>query len=193
MKRRQHAYTLIELLVAITIIAVLVTIAISGYKAIQMKALCLKDMAQMRKIGHAIMARAGENNGYFYSREEIGNSSYRAYRDRYSLCQVIDPWLQDPSVWMSPRPHPKLEKYGNSYAWSRSTDVTQKPLGNQKNLGNVLLLWNAHTYTIPSVLNVPESSSNGGPRNAPKQYYFYPWKNGKAINWLYADGHVETR
>lgn len=187
------AFTLVELLVTIVILAILATIGFSGYNAIKLKALCVKDIAQMRKIGNGVLARAAENNGYFYTREEIGNSSFRAYEDRFSLCQVIDPWLEDEQVWMSPRPNPKLVRYGNTYAWSRAPDVTQKSLGMQKNLGKLLLIWNAHTFTIPSVRNVAETASNGGPRNASKQYYYYPWKNGTAINWLYADGHVETR
>jgi prepilin-type N-terminal cleavage/methylation domain-containing protein len=190
--RRIDGFTLIEILVVVVVGLVLAAGSLVAFTKIKEKANCVRCAGQMRQIGAAALTRAGDNNGRIYTREEIGNSSYRSYDDSLSLCQLLDPYLSDKEIWMSPGAHPRLAPFENSYAWSRAGNLTDGPLATVANPGNTVLLWNNHTFTMPSAKNVPEGS-NGGPRNARSSLYYYPWKSRTALNWLYLDGRVETR
>jgi prepilin-type N-terminal cleavage/methylation domain-containing protein len=191
---RQHdrGFTLIEILVVVVVGLVLAAGSLVAFTKIKEKANCVRCANQMRQIGGAALTRAGDNNGRVYTREEIGNSSFRVWDDSLSLCQLLEPYLGDKQIWMSPGAHPRLVPFENSYAWSRASGITDGPLATVANPGNTVLLWNNHTFTMPSAKNVPEGS-NGGPRNANRSLYFYPWKSRTALNWLYLDGRVETR
>lgn len=189
---QRDGFTLIELLLVVLVGLVLAAGSMMAFTKLKEKANCVKCASQMRQIGAAALTRAGEYHGRIYTRKEIGNSSFRVYEDSLSLCQLLDPYLADKSVWMSPGAHPRLIPFENSYAWSRASGVTENSLAAIANPGNTVLLWNNHTFTMPSARNVPEGS-NGGPRNASHAMYHYPWKGRTALNWLYVDGRVETR
>lgn len=156
------------------------------------RALCARDIGQQRNIGAAILARAVDNDGRLYTKDEIGNSSFRVYNDKLSLCQIVLPYLNNKSIWTSPRPHPRTVAYGNSYAWSRATAITNAIVGSTANLNNIILIWNNDAYITPSPMNYPDPGSQGGPTLASAANQKKPWQNGTAKNWLYADGHVET-
>jgi prepilin-type N-terminal cleavage/methylation domain-containing protein/prepilin-type processing-associated H-X9-DG protein len=190
-RRPARGFTLVELLVGVALVAVLATFAVMGFARILERARCVRCMGQMRQIGVALASRAQDSNGRFYSREDIGNSSYRAWGDPLSLCQVLEPFLNSKDVWMSPGAPKRLHRHENSYAWSRANVITEQPQMSIANPSRTVLLWNNHTFTLPSVNGVPEGST-GGPRNASRAYYHFPWQGGSALNWLYVDGHVET-
>jgi hypothetical protein len=72
--------------------------------------------------------------------------------------------------------------------------VVDRPiLGSPSDLKDLVLLWNNHSYITPSPMNYPDPSPNGGPSSASAANQVKPWRRGKAQNWAYADGHVETR
>ena len=60
---QRHAFTLVEMLVAIAIIAVLASLAVFGTQSMLEKAADAKDMNNLRQIGTAISTFAGNNNG----------------------------------------------------------------------------------------------------------------------------------
>lgn len=188
----KSAFTLVEMLVVIVIISILSTLGFKLTGVVKDRAMMVKDIGQLKEIGSALLVRAEENNGFFYSKNEIGNSSYRVYTDKKSLCQILLPYLDKQEVWTSPKPLPQTEKYKNSYAWSRSKNVTEKSIANNTSIGNTILLWNNHNYLTPSPANRVDPGTSGGPQSSPKNYHQKPWKNGKAQNWLYADGRVLT-
>ena len=186
-------FTLVELLVAIAVIAVLATITfLLGSRMIE-RANLVVDIGKMRNINSGILARACENNGIAYSRKEVGNSSYRAWDDSLSLCKVLEEYLPGEDAWLSPVSTGFQERNKNSYAWSRAANVTENRIDTVDNPQNTITIWNSYCYTLPSVRNVPDGGTNGGPRTAPRQYWSKPWKRGTAVNWFYLDGHVETR
>ena len=185
-------FTLVEILSVGAILMILVLVALMAIPKAVERARCVRCGGQMRQLGASMILRAQENHGRFYTKDEIGNSSYREYSDPLSLCQVLADYVTDKQLWMSPGAPARLKQYENSYAWSRAKNVTETSLGAIEKASNTILLWNNHTYTLPSIRNVPEGST-GGPRNANSAYYFFPWRNGKALNYLYADGHIETR
>ncbi len=183
--------TLVEVLVVISIIAVLATfVFIFARRSIE-KAKHAVDMEKMRQIGNAMVARSVENNNRCYSKDDVGNSMYREWKDPLSLCQVLCEYLPGEDAWISPAANKRQKNLKNSYAWTVSTNITGKALSQIENPQNNILLWNNFGYTLPSVYNVPEGTT-AGPRQAPKQYHHRPWNGGKAANWYYLDGHVET-
>lgn len=194
-----QGFSLVELSIAVVAASVLGFVGFSWYQSAIDDAMCTKDVVQLRQIGTAVIARANDNAGYLYSKEEIGNSSYRVYNDKLSLCQILLPYLNSKSVWTSPRPHPRTVAYGNSYAWTRNETILSTPMhainsiSNTRRLSNTLILWNNHSFITPSPMNYPDPSPNGGPSNASAANQKKPWKRGTAQNWLYLDGHIETR
>jgi prepilin-type N-terminal cleavage/methylation domain-containing protein len=190
-RRSARAFTLIELLFALVIIGILASLGFGLFGIIQTKAHHIKDVAQLKEIGVALISRSQDNNGFFYTKNEIGNSSYRAYDDPMSLCQILLPYLDSPETWISPRDHPRTYRFKNSYAWSRANNVTKKSTAANPSLGNTILLWNNATFTEVTPKG-RVAGGNGGPANASKEYHVKPWKGGTAQNWLYADGRVMT-
>jgi prepilin-type processing-associated H-X9-DG protein len=149
------------------------------------------DISKMRQIGSAMIARSVENNDRCYSKEEIGNSMYREWKDPLSLCQVLKDYLPGEEAWISPAANKRQKRYSNSYAWSVSPNLTGKTLSQIASPRNTILLWNNFAYTLPSVHAVPEGST-AGPRQAPRAYHHRPWNGGRDVNWYFLDGHVET-
>ncbi len=58
-----HAFTLIELLIVIAIIAVLAGIALPVFSSIQLTAKRTQSLSNMRQLGTALLAYSGDNNG----------------------------------------------------------------------------------------------------------------------------------
>lgn len=187
----RHGFTLTEVLVVIAIIAVVALMAFHFASRALERAKFAVDLGQMRQIGSAIIARSVENNDRCYSKDEIGNSMYREWKDPLSLCQVLDEYLPGETSWIGPAANKRQKTYQNSYAWSVAANLTTKNISQISNSNNTILLWNNFGYTLPSVYNVPEGPT-AGPRQASKQYHYRPWNGGKKVNWFYLDGHVET-
>jgi prepilin-type processing-associated H-X9-DG protein len=54
------------------------------------------------------------------------------------------------------------------------------------------LVWDNYTMALPSVFAVHEGSE-GGPPAVSQKLRYYPHDARKRVNYLYLDGHVETR
>ena len=188
---RRPGFTLTEVLVVLTTIAVIALLAFQLISRSMEKARFAVDIGKMRQIGSAMVARSVENNDRCYSKDEIGNSMYREWKDPLSLCQVLSEYLPGETAWVGPAANRRQKSYQNSYAWSVSPNLTTKNLSQITSPQNTILLWNNFGYTLPSVYNVSEGST-AGPRQAPKQYHHRPWNRGRDVNWYYLDGHVET-
>lgn len=190
---RIRGFTTVELLVGLAIISVLGSLVTWGLRSALERAHEVKNMANLRTLGGAIHSFAADRNGYLWTREEIGFSSFRERDDPLGLPFLLRDYAHNPSVWWNPAGRPALKEYGNNYAWSRSANVTSTPLysGTSKPAKTVVV-WDNHTMTLPSVHGVNEPPS-GGPRAAPAMYRRWPHRNGTALGWLYLDGHVEIR
>lgn len=192
-RRLLPGFTLTELLVCLSITSVLaVAIFMISSRALE-RARRVVDISQMRQINSAILSRAVERNGIAYTRDEVGNSSYRQWDDDLSLCQVLEEYISNEQLWICPNSTKRQQLLGNSYAWSRAKNLTETPIAALEKPENTLTLWNAFSYTLPSVRNVPDGGANGGPRVAGKQYQYRPWDRNSAVHWFYLDGHVEMR
>jgi prepilin-type N-terminal cleavage/methylation domain-containing protein len=182
-----RGFTLVELLITISITLVLVTVTFilgGKFREKTRKVVC---MGKMRQIGSAVAARAMDRNDIPYTKQEIGNSFYREWRDPLSLCQVLDEYLSGHEVWMSPGAPSRLAPFKNTYCWSVSTRLTDKDKdgGFSKLNPGDSILWNNFNLTIPSVYNVPEPDNKAGPRNPGARYRIIPWSDG--VHHLRAD------
>lgn len=198
-KSRVAGFTMPEILVTISIVAVLIAIGFQLGKRTISKARQAVDLGVMRTINNAILARTVENNDIAYTKQETGNSVYRQWDDPLSLCQVLKDHLPPEGSWLSPAATDRHKKYKNSYAWSQSKKIsfdlnspeTSYRVSEIENPGNVLTIWNNFGYTLPSGFNRPESNSVG-PKQASKNYHYRPWDNETTVHWFYLDGHVAT-
>ena len=189
-----NAFGMTEALVMVSITGVLALLLLPMVSKVFESAKAAKCASNLRQIGIAFHAMAQERDGRLYSREEIGNSSYRAADDPLGLPDIFfrHGYLPDKRVWLSPGGRPSLSQYGNNYAWSRSSNITEGTLARNSSWHTTAIVWNNHTMTLPSVHNVPEPST-GGPRSAPASYRYFSWDNHTKIHFLYLDGHVEKR
>ncbi len=192
--KNQQTFTLVELTVCLSIFVLLAILFFPIFERALEETKRTKCASNLRNIGIAYHLMAAERDGKLYSKEEIGNSSYRSGDDPLGLPDLFFRlgYLVNKTVWLSPGGRPELNKYGNNYAWSRSNNVTEKNIFVHGNMASTAIVWNNHTMTLPSVYNVAEPST-GGPRAAPASYRYYSWDKGTKINWLYLDGHVEKR
>lgn len=198
-KSSRGGFTLTEVIVVISIIAVLALIGFrAGSRTIE-KARWVVDIGKMRGINSAMIARSMENNGIAYTKQETGNSVYREWKDPMSLCQVLKDHLPGEDAWLCPTSTSRHKVYKNSYAWSQSPKISYDLDNPEKSFrtsqiddpSTVLTLWNNFGYTLPSGFNRPESNTVG-PKQAPKNFHFRPWNGKTAVNWFYLDGHVKT-
>ena len=194
-----RAFTLIELLVVLGIVTVLLGVAIPVVSAAKEKGREVTCLANLRQIGTSYYGYAQDHGNYFPNAEALGYSNYRSADDPLGLPVVLAPYLGNEytedgktkggKVWLCPGGRTTLTAYGNNYAWSRSIDVTTKPVSAINNIATTLLVWDNFTITLPSIYNVSEPST-GGPRAASAQYRYYAHRRYTKANYLYADGHA---
>lgn len=201
-RRYRHLATGFTLGETLTIILILSALAILIFQMASRsieRAHHAVDILKMRHIHSAIVARAMENNGIAYTKQETGNSVYRQWDDPMSLCQILSGFLSGEEAWMSPSANSRHRKYRNSYAWSQARKISfdlENPEKSQRttqidNPATVLTVWNNFCYTLPSGFNRSETNSVG-PKPAAANFHHRPWNRRTAVNWFYLDGHVET-
>lgn len=203
MTSRARGFTLPELLALVLVLGLLAALVFGQFSRLVAKAHEARNIGNLRAIGGAIFALAADRQGYLWTREMIGHSSYRAFDDPLGLPQILAPYTGNATrMWINPAGRPSLFEYGNTYAWSRSENVTTKPLAaHAQNASRTVLVWDNHTMTLPSVPNVPEPASTGGPRVPSPQTTWRRFPHGPGrgtpqggtLGWLYLDGHVEIR
>lgn len=192
-KGRSHGFSAVEILVGVAIVSVLGSLVSWGLRSAIERAHEARNIGNLRSIAAGIHAFAAERNGYLWTRQEIGNSSFRGTGDPLGLPHLLRAYLPENNVWLNPAGRPSLRQFGNNYAWSRAENLTTQPVyGGALRASKTILLWDNHTMTLPSVSGVAEPST-GGPRAAPAHFRRFPHRNGTALGWLYLDGHVQIR
>lgn len=187
-----RGFSLMEILIAIVIVAVLASIISVGAARMRDRARQAVDITKMREIGHSLFARAMARNGVMYLPEEVGFSLYRQWKDPLSLCQILEreDYLSGEDAWIGPGANERHVKYKNSYCWAINPAITAE-LNTAEKPQTKMLFWNNYPYTLPSVVNVPESPK--GPRPANAQYYYKPWVGQTKYHGFFLDGHIELR
>lgn len=163
--KRQAAFTLVEILVVVGIIALLAGIAVPASLRIKGHASAVVCAGKMRDIGVATSRYMGEHNGRF---PELAGARESREEDVPVMDNVLDEYLEDEFAFQCPSDHEGIfEKTGSSYFWNS--------LINGQMMGKMDLLGLTTKET-----GIPVASDK---ENFHKHV-------GSEVNILYADGHV---
>ncbi len=160
-----RAFTLIEMLVVIVVIAILCGIAVPVSLSIRHNAQSVACLSNIRQIGIALNLYLGENN-MILPDLRAGRSSKA--EDVPVIDNTLDRYVSDPKVFACPADKQHLaEETGTSYYWNNA--LSNQPLASLNFLS-----------VIKEKSRIPILSDKEG---------FHPDTANK-VNVLYADGHA---
>lgn len=192
--RRACGFTLIELLVTIAIIAILASLLLPALRRAKDSAKKIACMSNMRQLGYVYHLYSQDFDSRLPSRDMLGNSSYRMILDPLSLPHHFENYSPTNRVWLCPAGRKTLRQNGVNYSWSRAQNLVGE--GGSDDAFNKMHttpgVWDNFTYALPSVFGVTEGTS-GGPNAVSSVLRYYPHDGRRRLNYLYLDGHVETR
>jgi len=117
MKRRKHGFTLMELLVVITLIAALAAITYPVMRNHIAKSKQVACLTKMRSLGVAVESYLQDNNRRM---PDIAAARPSKEADVEVLETVLKPYLQDAEAFHCPADTVQFEKTGSSYLWNSS-------------------------------------------------------------------------
>lgn len=189
-RRPERGFTLIEVLVAIVIIAVLAMLILPGIKGVLQRSEEARCAGNLRQIGAAAFLYVGDNNGYLPGSRELGKN----WKD-----------LLSPYVDVSKLACPTYKKAGyfsttppSTYSWNIFLGFYYGVTGT----------WTYHPRTLASVPRPAFESmvvdATGRKANDMNEYYqnnygdpdsdhTCPALHRSGFNVLFIDGHVEWR
>jgi prepilin-type N-terminal cleavage/methylation domain-containing protein len=191
-----HAFTLIELIVVLAVIAILMSMVYPMYTSISERAKATKDMSNLRQIGLAMQT-------YLNDKDEVLPAINAAPGIGTDLNPVIYPKYigKTRKVFQSPfdkRPASETDSAPVSYGINQNMyDLINGNMAKVVSPSSTILI--APTYTVgptgspswtslaaaaPYVLNLPVGGGAGMTKG--------PQRNGTQIDALFCDLHVET-
>jgi prepilin-type processing-associated H-X9-DG protein len=177
LRRRWLAFTLVEMLVVIGIIAIMGSFLFPAVSSMIRRAQSAKCAANLQSIGIAVMHAASDNNNTYPEIDQAALPIYPPNSGATNLVGALAPYgivtntVQCPTdLQQNPS---SFTQYGSSYEWSPIYDdsVTTSAL-----------------VTINGIISIP--------LNSPKVRLctdFLPIHGHNKVNALYGDGHVVTR
>lgn len=192
MRRNSTAFTLIELLIVVAIIAVLAALIAAGASQVRGTANSQKCMGNLHQIGIALTLYVNENNGYYPPRFDEDGSAWRQKLNPYLGLAPTDPYGKS-KVWYCPsaevmppalKDHTLVAHYGYNYVivnsrWKRK--ATAPPFASKEVIVGEMNK-NSDSFTWSA------SPSFAGDVETPYRFS-HP---GHTANFLFADGHLET-
>jgi prepilin-type N-terminal cleavage/methylation domain-containing protein/prepilin-type processing-associated H-X9-DG protein len=175
-RQRCLAFTLVELLVVLAIIALLASLLQPAYTRAILSAKSAKCVGNLRALGLAVNQAATDNNNQYPEIAQAAVNPYPAGSNAKDLYDTLSPYgitsndLQCP-VDISSGAGSAFSKYGSSYEWNPAFDdeVTTTPI----------------LYATPNV-QIPLNSAR-----VHLLYDFNRIHNGRP-NYLYGDGHIRA-
>lgn len=192
MKKCERALTLIELLVAIAILAILAAIAFPALARATERARRTHCLSNLKQIGVAVTAYSDDWDG-LYPWAYDGFAVSQSVNNRPSLSQAVDAYVRNTEVWKCPsdvgevflqygggystRTPPFYKLDVSSYLWDGvggSGRMTARPVSGVKD-------------PVHTVLSLELRPWHGGYRADED-----PFLSLALLNVLYCDGHVGT-
>src|SRR5689334_14763299 len=98
---RAHAFTLVELLVVIGIIALLISILLPALNKARESARQIKCMSNMRQLSLAVVSFAGENKGWMPGRAGSAVTYQQGTGNFKQVPSNTDPNIKAPADWIA--------------------------------------------------------------------------------------------
>lgn len=192
-RRNWKAFTLIELLVVIAIIAILASLllpALARGKEAAKKTVCLSNLRQLALVYNMYN---DDFRNHLPTSTMLGGSSYRVINDPLGLPYFFAAYTPTNKVWICPAGRPQLEEFRVNFAWSLAQNLVGSNGSSQafNKPSTTFVVYDNYAYRSPSTFGLAEVSS--GPTPVNKILWYYPHGGKKLIDWLYLDGHVESR
>ncbi len=114
----RNAFTLIEILVVVSIIAVLASLALPAFHKVQIAADCTRDVANFRLMGSAIASYMADNDNFY---PLAGNGGlYNNYYNNGTMPSVLDPY-----IGYHPTVYPAQAPYLTTPLWRKTVGAAQ--------------------------------------------------------------------
>jgi len=186
-----RAFTLIELIVTVSIVGILALLLSTWYAKIRDRSRTAACAANLRTIVAGTLSWVNERNGMLWSREEIGYSKYRQVSDEFGPPKLLEEYVPI-RAWLCPGMPKDMRKFGNGYTWTIAEQFETTPVPTVTSAMKTLLYFDAYSYSLPSLINRSELSTGSWPTALPSKYQV-KWHRGyTSANWAFLDGHVVT-
>jgi prepilin-type N-terminal cleavage/methylation domain-containing protein/prepilin-type processing-associated H-X9-DG protein len=175
-RRRLIAFTLVELLVVLAIIALMSSLILPGAQMMILRAQSVKCSGNLHLIGQAVSEAATDNNGQYPEIDQAATPVYPAGSGATNLIGALGSYGVTTNTLQCPvdmTAHPSsFKQYGSSYEWS--------PIFDDETTTTPILYWNANVKIPVNSAHVRLCTD------------FLPLHRGRQ-NALYGDGHVTAR
>lgn len=196
--QRLNAFTLIELLIVIAVVAVLVGLTLPVFSRVQEKAKATTDASNLRQLGIGIIAFANDNDGslggnasdaIFQVNEKVGGRN-RTATENTAIAQIAD-------VFVSPFDKRQIKPPDQPVSYGFNDDIFAEANGDLVRVKSIT----QYILMAPAAVGTENTPAFRGTATQPVNIYrneltkstpLGTHGNRKRINALFADGHVET-
>lgn len=149
---RKSAFTLVEILVVVAIIALLAAILFPVFGRARDKARQATCTSNLKQIYLGLRQYASDYDGSYPARARIGNSAYRHISDPQGFPQLLDPYIKSEQIWYCPSMLDSMKEQGYpGYAWVTSANYLFRPdLEEDANLAIQFLVYDNYIFKTPT-------------------------------------------